>query len=77
MDNPDANFIPANVTVLTRAVQFTALLSYCIFADESMRDIVKAVELFPQYRTAKVGDKTKYTTLACVLRYIHPGCDSC
>ena len=60
-----------NVTVSTRAVQFTALIFYCIFADESMRDIVKAVELFPQYRTAKVGDKTKYMTLAwCVLRYI-------
>ena len=46
-----------------------ALLSYCIFADESLKDIVTAVETFPKFCKAKEGDKVRCMVFSCVLRF--------
>ena len=73
MDNPDngfwAYFIPSNVSSLSRITQFMALLAYCVFADESLKDIVKAVETFPNVKKIKDGDKLKCMIFACILRF--------
>jgi hypothetical protein len=46
IDNPSvdliANFVHSNASRLVRATQFTALLSYVVFADASVQDVVKA-----------------------------------
>jgi hypothetical protein len=72
-DNPDdgfwAQFIPSNVGGLSRVTQFMALTSYCIFADESLKDIVTAVETWPKFVKAKPGDKVRLIMLSCSLRF--------
>jgi len=72
-DNPDEGFlsifIPSNVEPLSRATQFMALLSYCVFADESLKDIVTAVETFPKFSKVKEGDKIRCMVFSCVLRF--------
>ena len=74
MGNPDdgmlADFIPANVPPLARATQFFAILSYCIFADESVKDVVTAVETFPKFNKAKPDDKVRCMVFSCTLRFI-------
>jgi hypothetical protein len=74
IDNPSndifASFIPSNVGSLTRATQFFAILSYCFFADESLKDVVTAVETFPRFDKAKLGDKTRCMVVSCALRFI-------
>ena len=74
MGNPDdgmlADFIPANVPPLARATQFFAILSYCIFADESVKDVVTAVETFPKFNRAKPDDKVRCMVFSCTLRFI-------
>jgi len=73
-DNPDksllSTFIPSNVDKLTRWTQFMAMFSYCIFADESLKDIVTAVELWPQFSKVKTGDKVGLIMLSSILRFI-------
>ena len=49
--------------------QFLALLSYCLFADDSLKDIVKAVETFPNFAKAKEGDKIGPMVFSCFLRF--------
>lgn len=72
-DNPDdgflSEFIPSNVGPLSRATQLMALLSYCVFADESLKDIVTAVETWPRLDRAKPGDKVRLIMLSSVLRF--------
>ncbi len=72
VDNPEegivARFIPSNVSGLSRFAQYMALLSYCIFADASVLDVVKAVETFPNSTNAKSGDKIGRMIFSCVLR---------
>lgn len=72
IDNPDeglvARFIPSNVSILSRFTQYMALLSYCIFADASVLDVVKAVETFPNSTNAKSGDRIGCMIFSCVLR---------
>jgi hypothetical protein len=74
IDNPSddmiASFIPSNVGSLTRATQFCAILSYCVFADESLKDVVTAVETFPRFDKAKPGDKTRCMVFSCTLRFV-------
>jgi hypothetical protein len=65
-----ADFIPANVPALARATQFFAILSYCIFADESIKDVVTAVETFPKFNKAKPDDKVWCMVFSCTLRFI-------
>jgi hypothetical protein len=73
-DNPEqgfwAKFIPANSGDLSKATQFIALISYCTFADESLKDIVTAVETFPKFSRAKPGDKVYLMVLSCALRLL-------
>lgn len=73
MDNPSEGFfsyfIPSNVSLLSRMTQFMALLSYCVFADESLKDIVRAVETFPKFSKVKEGDKFRCMVFSCVLRF--------
>ncbi len=73
VDNPDigflAYFIPSNVSSLGRVTQFLALLSYSMFADDSLKDVVKAVETFPTISKAKDGDKVRCLLFSCLLRF--------
>lgn len=73
MDNPDngffSYFIPSNVSSLSRMTQFLALLSYCVFADDSLKDIVKAVETFPNFAKAKPEDKVGWMVVSSALRF--------
>ncbi len=73
MDNPDngflSYFIPSNVSSLGRITQFLALLSYSIFADDSLKDVVTAVETFPSVSKAKEGDKVYCMLFSCLLRF--------
>jgi len=74
IDNPSetrmAQFIPANVTDLVRATQVTSVLSYCLFADSSLKDCIMAVEMFPRLERATKEDKAWLVCLACLLRFI-------
>jgi len=54
-----------------------ALFSYCIFADESVSDIVVAVETFPTFKKAKPDDKVNCMVCSCVLRLVQGGLASC
>eukprot|EP00536_Pseudo-nitzschia_multiseries_P018400 jgi/Psemu1/55421/gm1.55421_g len=65
VDNPDsdaadvdwfAGFIPANVTNLVRTTQIVSILSYVVFADASLLDISKAVEMFPSLFQSSIRD---------------------
>jgi len=73
IDNPSetwvARFIPSNVTSLVRATQVTALLSYCMFADSSLKDCIMAVELFPRMARATKEDMAHLQVFACLLRF--------
>jgi hypothetical protein len=79
-DNPDggggkrsnvkrpAEFIPTNVSPLVRATQITATLSYIIFADSTVHDVVTAVELFPRFDQATSDDKVGCMVFSSILR---------
>eukprot|EP00535_Pseudo-nitzschia_heimii_P002686 CAMPEP_0197181708 /NCGR_PEP_ID=MMETSP1423-20130617/5909_1 /TAXON_ID=476441 /ORGANISM="Pseudo-nitzschia heimii, Strain UNC1101" /LENGTH=1031 /DNA_ID=CAMNT_0042632005 /DNA_START=209 /DNA_END=3304 /DNA_ORIENTATION=- len=72
-DNPVEgifDFIPANNNNLSKTTQFLALIAYCVFADESLKDIVTAVETFPKFSKAKPEDKTIRMVMSCVLRCV-------
>lgn len=77
-DNPDAGlegsfwayFVPANAGNLSKATQFMALITYCVFADESLKDICTAVETFPNFRRVKPGDKVGLIITSCILRLL-------
>lgn len=70
-DNPQSYFFyfPSNVTGLVRTTQILAVISYCLFADMSVKDYLTALDLFPQY--SKVTKKDKYWCMvfSCVLRF--------
>lgn len=72
-DNPNDDsffsFVPANSAPLSKATQFMALLSYCAFADDSLKDIVTAVETFPRFSRAEPGDKPYCIAFSCLLRF--------
>jgi len=73
VDNPAnaifASFIPCNVSFLVRATQITAVLSYCVFADSSLKDVVTAVERFPRFDQGSRGDKLWLIAFSCILRF--------
>ena len=73
MDNPDngflSYFIPSNVSSLSRMTQFMALASYSFFADDSLKDVVKAVETFPKLSKVQPGDKVNCMIFSCFLRF--------
>ena len=74
-DNPDAEqgafwayVVPANAGSLSKITQYMALISYCLFADESLKDIVTAIETFPSFRKARPGDKVFMIATSSILR---------
>jgi len=69
-EGPIAAFIPSNVSVLVRLTQITAVLSYCVFADSSLKDVVTAVEMFPRFDRARNNDQLGLVVLSCTLRFI-------
>jgi hypothetical protein len=78
VDNPDggtkgitqrlAQFIPANVDPLVRATQIMATLSYIIFADSTINDVVLGVELFPNFKQKTPDDKVGCMVFSSILR---------
>ena len=62
-------FIPSNVSALSRMTQFVALISYCVFADDSLKDIVTAIEMFPRFDRVTRDDKIYCMLFSCCLRF--------
>ena len=77
VDNPGlgrfAEFINANSSPLVRATQIMAILSYIIFSDASLQDVVKAVETFPRFDQANSTDRIGCMVFSCTLRFTQ-GC---
>mmetsp|Transcript_5067 Transcript_5067/g.9753 ORF Transcript_5067/g.9753 Transcript_5067/m.9753 type:complete len:901 (-) Transcript_5067:222-2924(-) len=46
-----------------------AMLSYCIFADESVKDTVTAVELWPKIKKVRKDDNVHRIMLSCAMRF--------
>jgi len=69
-DNPYSNFVPTNVDILVRVAQCLAVISYCVFAETSLKDIITAIELWPSRKKVKKGDKYWNIVFSCVLRFI-------
>jgi flagellar biosynthesis protein FlhB len=76
IDNPSshviARFIHSNSSMLVRATQFTAILSYIVFADSSLQDVVTSIETFPRFdKVDKKSDKNvACMVFSCLLRLI-------
>jgi len=71
-DNPNTwlGFIPADVTIPLRFAQILAVLSYCMFAETSLKDFITAIELWPQYSKLTKDDKYGCMVFSCLLRGI-------
>jgi hypothetical protein len=69
-DNPNTPFafIPSNVDFNLRYAQILSVLSYCLFAETSLKDFITAVELWPQYSKVTEDDKYGCMVFSCVLR---------
>jgi hypothetical protein len=77
-DNPDAgrkvifdyiaNFVPSHASPLVRATQIMATLTYIIFADSTIHDVVLGVELFPSFNQARSNDKIGCMVFSSLLR---------
>lgn len=73
-----SGFLPANASRLVRATQITSILSFLVFADDTLLDIAQAIELFPlvcQSRSKSGTNKAEYhrhwgLLVACFLRLI-------
>ena len=78
VDNPDAGngsivqklaeFIPANVSPLVQGTQLMATLTYIIFADSNVLDVVLGVELFPRLKYQTSDDKIGCMVFSSILR---------
>ena len=76
VDNPAQNssntlatFIPAKASIVTMITQFMCMVSYTAFVDESLQDLVTAVETFPNIWRAEPGDKVFRMAFSCFLRF--------
>ena len=72
-DNPGedffSTFIPSNVDALSGATQYLSLIAYCVFANESIKDTVTAVEMWPKMNKVKKEDKIEMIMLSCFMRF--------
>jgi len=70
-DNPQAFwfYFPANVSGVVRMTQILAVVSYCLFADMSVKDYLTALDLFPQRDKLTKNDKYWCMAFSCVLRF--------
>ena len=77
VDNPGlsivADFIQSNSGPLVRATQIISILSYVLFADASLQDVVRAVETFPRFDQATSTDRIRCMVFSCTLRFTQ-GC---
>lgn len=79
-DNPDsedeglkaffAQFIPANSSPIVRYTQVTSIAAYLVFPDSSVKDVVRAVQMFPRSSEVQPGDRTRCMQFSCLLRGI-------
>ena len=73
-DNPRADIdifgrvIPANANILSKMAQLMCLIAYVAFADESLQDILTAIECFPKFSRRAPGDKLPCMVLSSLLR---------
>mmetsp|Transcript_21914 Transcript_21914/g.60922 ORF Transcript_21914/g.60922 Transcript_21914/m.60922 type:complete len:1053 (+) Transcript_21914:403-3561(+) len=74
VDNPDtgfwAEFIPANAPPIVRATQVMAILTYMIFPEASMMEILVGTEMFPQLRRTNMSAEVYQMGFSCVLRVV-------
>jgi len=73
VDNPGVTFlagiINSNSSPLVRATQIIAIVSYVVFSDASLQDVVKAVETFPRFDQATSRDRIGCMVFSCTLRF--------
>ena len=62
------SFIPAGVPRITRYTQILSLISYVVFPDEGLKDIVTAVQSFPRPSKVQSGERVETMQIACILR---------
>ena len=73
-DNPwegnIADYIATESSPLLRGAQFMSLLTFVVFADASMLDIITAVHTFPNFAVVTNKDKIGCMLASCFLRFI-------
>jgi len=78
-DNPDAEidgawsvsgFLPSNANSVVMWTQLVSILSYVIYPDASLQDILKAVEIYPRSSLVQSGDAVGCMRFSCLLRGI-------
>jgi len=73
IDNPSdsgpATFIPSNVSLLVRITQILSVLSYFLFADSSLLDVITAIETSPRYSKRKKTDNFPCMIFSCIVRF--------
>ncbi len=72
-DGSLADYIATEAGPLLRGAQFISLLTFVLFADSSMLDIITAVHTFPNFSLATSNDKIWYMVTACFLRFTQGG----
>ncbi len=77
-----SSFFPSNTSNLARATQITSLLSFMVFADETLLDIAKALELIPPLWSSSSSKESMTSSqqqrnhrlwglmFSCVLRFV-------
>jgi len=73
-DNPSltllAQMFPTDSSPLVRGSQIMSLLTYVIFADASMSDMITAIHTFPNFRRVTSRDKVWCMVISCTLRFM-------
>jgi len=72
-DGSLADCIATKASPLLRWTQFMALITFVLFADSSMFDIITAVHTFPNFELATTDDKIWCIVLSCTLRFMQGG----
>ena len=65
-----ASFIPSNALPIMRCTQLVAIGAYVIFPDFSMKDVIRAVQLFPKSSTMNSDDVVGTLIFSSLLRGI-------
>eukprot|EP00533_Pseudo-nitzschia_delicatissima_P000291 CAMPEP_0116094616 /NCGR_PEP_ID=MMETSP0327-20121206/9229_1 /TAXON_ID=44447 /ORGANISM="Pseudo-nitzschia delicatissima, Strain B596" /LENGTH=1039 /DNA_ID=CAMNT_0003586237 /DNA_START=100 /DNA_END=3219 /DNA_ORIENTATION=- len=69
-DGSLADYIASEASPLLRWTQFMALITFVLFADSSMLDVITAVHTFPNFALATTDDKIWCMVLSCTLRFV-------
>lgn len=65
-----ASFIPTNASPIVRCTQVVSIAAYVAFPDASLKDVIKAVQLFPQPTKVESSDPIVSLRVSCLLRAI-------